>query len=278
MVASELTEILCVLDHLVPGGFRAGAGRLRVGAGRFRVVPGGAGWCRAVPGGRGVVAGGCRAPGPWSGWPGMGAAHDEGPRGTSAAGPFVGQHRRQGSTGAWEAAPGGCAAGLPRYVVARRHGRTRWRRRGLGSLRIVLDGKRPPQPLDPGRDGSRRPAPGVPEPAVLLGDRAAVPCRPVTSLERGPTTHGTIRASHRSSEPRVVLSGPRLADTDTGTNEAVRAPVTRRTGERRPELRCDRGTAPAASSPAPCPACPGPGGSGRGSPSRARGSRAGRRT
>ncbi|CAM5383114.1 hypothetical protein SHIRM173S_09280 [Streptomyces hirsutus] len=72
-----------------------------------------------------------------------------------------------------------------------------------------------------------------PEPAVLLGDRAAVPCRPVTRPERGPTTHGTIRTSHRSGEPRVVLSGPPLADTDTGTNGAIPVPVTRRTGEKK---------------------------------------------
>lgn len=71
-----------------------------------------------------------------------------------------------------------------------------------------------------------------PEPTVLLGDRAAVPCRPATRPERGPTTHGTIRTSHRSGEPRVVLSGPPLADTDTGTNGAIPVPVTRRTGEK----------------------------------------------
>ncbi|MFD0211443.1 hypothetical protein ACFVH9_20590 [Streptomyces hirsutus] len=72
-----------------------------------------------------------------------------------------------------------------------------------------------------------------PEPAVLLGDRTAVPCRPVTRPERGPATHGTIRTSHRSGEPRVVLSGPPLADTDTGTNGAIPVPVTRRTGEKK---------------------------------------------
>lgn len=117
---------------------------------------------------------------------------------------------------------------------------------------------RPPQPFDPAlcifavSAGRPRASPG---PTVLLGDRAAVPCRPVTTLERGPTTHGTFRTSHRPSEPRVVLSGPPLAGTDTTTNEAVRGPVTRRTGESGPELRYDPGTVRAASSRARYRAC-----------------------
>lgn len=83
-----------------------------------------------------------------------------------------------------------------------------------------------PQPFDPAlcvfRSAGRPRA--SPEPAVYPGDRAAVPCRPVTSLERGPTTRGTIRTPHRSRDPRVVLSGPPLAGADTGT--------TRRTARR----------------------------------------------
>ncbi len=149
-----------------------------------------------------------------------------------------------------------------------------------GLLRIVLDGRglrnRLTQPLCIFAFSAGRPR-ASPEPTVLLNDRAAVPCRPVTFLERGPTTHGTIRTPHRSSEPRVVLSGPPLAGTDTGTNEAVRGPVTRRTGECRPELRYDHGTARAGSCRGTSPACPAPPGSGRGSPSRGRGSPGARR-
>src|SRR4030095_14633703 len=97
-----------------------------------------------------------------------------------------------------------------------------------------------------------------PCPAFLLGDRAAVPCGPVTTLERGPTTYGTTRASHRSSKPRVVLSGPPLAGTDTTTNEGVLGAVTRRTGEKGPELRCDPGTVRGASWPGTYRACRAP--------------------
>src|SRR5690348_14953867 len=87
----------------------------------------------------------------------------------------------------------------------------------------------------------RRSAPGVPGADRYLGDRAAVPCRPVTSLERGPTTRGTAATSHRSREPRVVLSGPPLAGTDTDTNEVAHAAVTRRTGEIRRMRDADAG-------------------------------------
>jgi hypothetical protein len=70
---------------------------------------------------------------------------------------------------------------------------------------------RPPQPFDPAlcifAVSAGRPR-ASPEPTVLLGDRAAVPCRPVTTLERGPTTHGTIRTSHRPSRATRGSFGP----------------------------------------------------------------------
>jgi len=50
--------------------------------------------------------------------------------------------------------------------------------------------------------------PERPRSRPFLSDRAAVPCRPVTTLERGPTTHGTIRTSHRSSEATRGFFGP----------------------------------------------------------------------
>lgn len=92
-------------------------------------------------------------------------------------------------------------------------------------------------------------------------------------------------------EPRVVLAGPHLADTDIETNEAPPGPVTRRTGESGSELRSAAatgpgpgttavrrgpGTAPGASSRARCRACRARPCSGRGSPSRGRGSHGGR--
>jgi len=212
-----------------------------------------------------------------------------GPRGPSPSAPTSGQRRCLG------AAPGGCAACLVR--PGRRpgaHGAHGWSRPlavrkckqcsclrrdlGLSTHRAGWTG--PTQPFDPGlcifAVSAGRPR-ASPEPTVLLGDRAAVPCRPATTLERGPTTYGTTRTSHRSSKPRVVLSGPPLAGTDTSTNEAVRVAVTRRTGERRPELRCDPGTVRAASWRGTYRACRGPRCSGRGSPSRGTGSRAARR-
>ncbi len=192
-----------------------------------------------------------------------------------AAGPFFRQHRRQGSVGAWERRRGvaplvfGWPLAFPLRSAPRRVRGARMVST-FGSTAVHINAvvyggtwglsrhrarwTRPPQPFDPdlgiltgtfwnsdtwpGRPAGRLRA--SPEPAVLLGDRAAVPCRPVTCLERGPTTHGTIRTSHRSSEPRVVLSGPPLAGTDTTTNEAPHVTVTRRTGESGPELRYDR--------------------------------------
>lgn len=136
-----------------------------------------------------------------------------------------------------------------------------------GFLRIVLDGRghrnRLTQPCTPSCATHvflpfRRSAPGVPGADLLLSDRAAVPCRPVTCLERGPTAHGKIRTPHRSSEPRVVLPGPRLAGADTGTNEGGREASRSVRVRGGPELRCDRGTVRAASWRGTCRACPAP--------------------
>lgn len=220
--------------------------------------------------------------------------HAKGPAGLSR-GALLRQHRRQGSAGAWERRRGvaplvSCAGVAAPAHMGRTGGLDLWRC-GSASNAVVCGGTwglsthragstGPTQPFDPGlcifAFSAGRPR-ASPEPTVLLGDRAAVPCRPVTTLERGPTTYGTTRTSHRSSKPRVVLSGPPLAGTDTSTNEAVRVAVTRRTGERGAELRCDRGTVREASWRGTCRACRGPRCSGRGSPSRGTGSRAARR-
>ncbi len=61
-----------------------------------------------------------------------------------------------------------------------------------------------------------RPGPGVPG----TGRRVtgpAVPCRPVTALKRGPTTHRTRRTSHRSSEATRGVAVPHLAGAVNGT-------------------------------------------------------------
>lgn len=69
----------------------------------------------------------------------------------------------------------------------------------------------------PEGDGGR-PAPGVPGADRSLGDRAAVPCRPVTSLERGPTAYTSRVRLIAPAEPRVVLAArPWLARTSGPT-------------------------------------------------------------
>ncbi|MGX1271862.1 hypothetical protein RKD18_005056 [Streptomyces phaeoluteigriseus] len=186
-----------------------------------------------------------------------GSGHDEGPRGTDPRGPSLSSAPASGQRRCLRSGAGGSRRWLverprPRRVSAGAHSRRAtglnlWRSVGTerrtagqsrerrcnavvpggtwGFLRIVLDERgtrnRLTQPLRIFAFPAGRPR-ASPRPAVLLGDRAAVPCRPVTSLERGPTAHGTIRTPHRPSEPRVVLPGPPLAGTDIGTNEAVR--------------------------------------------------------
>ncbi len=195
------------------------------------------------------------------------------------------QHRRQGSAGAWER-----RRGVAPLVWNEEGGRRTWGCRPKGDLRsfgcflrIVLDERGPrnrlTQPLcifafSAGRSRAS------PRPTVLLVTGLLSPA--VRSLsERGPTTHVTIRTSHRPSEPRVVLPDPPLAGADTGTNDAAGAAVTRRTGETAaeltPDVTRDPGTVRGASSPEPCRAVPARPGSGRGPPARGRGSPAGRR-
>jgi hypothetical protein len=170
----------------------------------------------------------------------------EGPRGTESAGPFsVSTDVRATSV------PGSGAGGLRRWSSAALHpscprpvpGRTRGVRMvptsGRGAVHcnaVVCSGTwvsfascwidagcavvRPGlayfcgfPPVGPGRPRSR---------PVLLGDQAAVPCSPVTFLERGPTAYGVIRTPHRSSEPRVVLRArPWLARTPGPTKRWV---------------------------------------------------------
>lgn len=79
---------------------------------------------------------------------------------------------------------------------------------GVGCSCIVLDGQRPPQPFGPPRtDSAGRPR-ASPEPTVYLVTGLAVPCRPVTTLGRGPTAHGTIRTPHRPSGATRGFFGP----------------------------------------------------------------------
>lgn len=131
------------------------------------------------------------------------------------------QHRRQGSAGAGGAAPGvrrwfwGPPVGAPAHW-GRAGGVDQWR----CGMNLVAHGGTWAVLASCGTgggvrnrydrfcvDSAGRPR-ASPEPTVLLGDRAAVPCRPVTTLERGPTTHGTIRTSHRSSEATRGSFGP----------------------------------------------------------------------
>lgn len=80
-----------------------------------------------------------------------------------------------------------------------------------------------------------RSAPGVPGADRSWGDRAAVPCRPVTHA--GARSHGVPAVRHTLQRSHAwFLPEPPLAGTDTGTNEATEVPVTRRTGESRSEL------------------------------------------
>jgi hypothetical protein len=232
MVVPRLTEFLCGLSHMLmyvwPGvrGVCRGACRQGAPVGRARGV------CFV---GRAPCSGGR---------PGM----KKGPAGRSRgallwSAPASGQRRCLGSGAGglrrWSRpmavaggmAPG-CACGACGMQGPCPLRDLRGTRAALGLSPHRAGSSWSAQPSGPASDGSAGRPRASPEPTVLLGDRAAVPCRPVTSLERGPTTHSTIRTPHRPSEPRVVLSGPPLAGTDTGTNEAAPVTVTRRTGER----------------------------------------------
>ncbi len=180
----------------------------------------------------------------------------------------------------WRCAATGCAA-------LRALGASCWMRRAVRNrfdrIRSV-----------PGVPGTDRP---------VCGDRAAVPCRPVTGPpERGPTTY--VRVRHTLRRLRPVVKGAQRTGAETtrgsqvgrswlartpgptksagGRSRAVRVtgPEHRAAGRAQPLARLLRpgpGIAPAASWPGRCPACPADRCTGPGSPSRARGSRAGRR-
>ncbi len=112
----------------------------------------------------------------------------------------------------------------------------------------------------------RQPVPGVPGAGRTWVTGLLSPADRSHAPGRGPTTH--LRYVTRpGGATRGFLPMPPLAGTGTRINEAVRSPVTRRTGETGPERGCGRtafprvtpgrGTAPAASWRVPCPACPG---------------------
>lgn len=239
----------------------------------------------------------------------------KGPRGTDPRGPSFRQHRRQGSAGAWErrrgVAPLACRA--PASAPGGHRGA---RRASIWSEPLAVGGDGTPHsgseqinmgeggamPLSPAGLGAfyascwmnAAPATVSPSSYALLPFPPAGPERPrgrpfswvtgplspaVRSLPRSEVPRRTARSVRliAPGEPRVVLPGPPLAGTDIGTNEAVRVPVTRRTGERAAELRCDHGRVRGGSWRGGCRACRGPAGSDRGSPSRGTGSRDGRR-
>lgn len=207
-----------------------------------------------------------------------------------------GQHRRQGSAGAEVRRPGGSAAwgGSPT--------RRTWGARVVSTFgnvgcsergRLVLHRAGRAAACATVSTGCGRPraSPGVPGADRPWGDRAAVPCRPVTGA--GARSHDVpaVRHTPQRSHAWFFLPGPPLAGTDIGTNEAPVRAVTRRTGEDAPELRSvpgclcrlghglrsGPGRARAASSRAPFPAFRARRGNGREPPFRATDSPGGRR-
>ena len=214
-------------------------------------------------------------PCPWAG------AHGKGPRGCCPRGPC----------------PSAPVSGRRRCRRMRRRGVRRGRRvcrsrrggtrgrvaQSVGGFLASGDGAQLRSCFDRIAVGSERP-----RSRPLWGDRAAVPCRPVTCA--GARSHDVPSVRHTPQRSHAWFSfqaRPWLARTPVPTKPA-RPSVTRRTGESGPELRCARppgravrprapvrrglGTARAVSSPAPSPACRARPGSGRGPPSRATGS------
>lgn len=143
------------------------------------------------------------------------------------------------------------------------------RARKTGPGRPGGAGDRARSPVGPGRPRSRPFSwvTGLLSPAVRSRHWSEVPRR---------TGQRSVRLI-APAEPRVVRAGPPLAGTDTGTNEARPAPVTRRTGESRSELRSAGPGTRSASDPAgPGPrsasdlGCGGPTGPGPGGQTRPR--------
>ncbi|MBM7437125.1 hypothetical protein JOC24_000500 [Streptomyces sp. HB132] len=166
-----------------------------------------------------------------------------------------GRHGRCGSAGSGTTGTGG-------FLAATRRSRA-W----SAPRRAGAEGRR-----HDGPSGGR--SPGVPGAGRTRVTGRLSPADRSHTPGRGPTTY--LRYVTRSGgATRGFPPLPPLAGADTGTNEAVRDPVTRRTGETRPERGCGRtafpyvapgrfpyvtpgrGTAPAASWRGPCPACPG---------------------
>lgn len=191
-----------------------------------------------------------------------------------AAGPFFRQHRRQGSVGAWGAAPGGCAAGPG--------GRSRWQcvsaRQGRGNCRCPTEGlgafyascwtggatatarsrRYSVLPLPPAGPGRPRSRPfswvtGLLSPAVRSLSWSEVPRRTGRSVRHiAPASHAWFfRAAPGWHGHRYQRRGRRGVTLRTGESGCVRLSPER-------GFRSDRGTAPEASSPARCPACPAP--------------------
>lgn len=153
-------------------------------------------------------------------------------RGPSASAPTSGQRR------CLEAAPGDCAAGSEggTRVGAPAHRGVRpvstqgvrWRTvpHREGRTTASATASTAPERIPPDGPGRPRSRPfscvtGLLSPAVRSQPWSEVPRRTARSVRL-----------IAPAEPRVVLSGPNLAGTDTDTNEACRTTVTRRTGER----------------------------------------------
>lgn len=152
---------------------------------------------------------------------------------TSEAGGY-GQGPRARDSGRGGTGPSGVGTGVRAAAVpsgAAPGGRAAWGRKGTG------DGR------GSGRDreiGRLRPAPGVPgtdRPFCVTGLLSPA----VRSQSAGARSHDVPEVRHTPQRSHAwFLTGPPLAGTDTRTNEAGPEPVTRRTGESGPELRCGR--------------------------------------
>ncbi len=149
---------------------------------------------------------------------------------TSEAG-GCGQGPRARDSGRGGTGPLGVGTGIRAAAVpsgAAPGGRAAWERRATGTAGAGGIGRDRPVAAGPGRPRDRPP---------FLRDRAAVPCCPVTSA--GARSHDVPEVRHTPQRSHAwFLTGPPLAGTDTRTNEAGPEPVTRRTGESGPELRC----------------------------------------
>ncbi|GAA1423953.1 hypothetical protein GCM10009601_27980 [Streptomyces thermospinosisporus] len=89
---------------------------------------------------------------------------------------------------------------------------------GLGLVRIVLEGCGLRKQFVPDGDSPAGRPRASPEPAVLLGDRSAVPCRPVTSRSEVPRrTARSARLIAPASHAWFFRARPWLARTPVPT-------------------------------------------------------------